>query len=111
MNYSTPTKINQPTYSEFQLIKALDDWIFQSYGISQPVHQRIIRYWARRINNNPKMKRQIRQGEMLRQGGGRMPTFGQAVRFTNLPTETQPDRRVGDVFFLHDQAETNRNRG
>ena len=65
MNYSTPTKINQPTYSEFQLIKALDDWIFQSYGISQPVHQRIIRYWARRINNNPKMKRQIRQGETV----------------------------------------------
>ena len=65
MNYSTPTKINQATYSEFQLIKALDDWIFQAYGISQPVHQRIIRYWARRINNNPKMKRQIRQGETV----------------------------------------------
>jgi len=65
MNYSTPTKINQATYSEFQLIKALDDWIFQAYGISQPVHQKIIRYWARRINNNPKMKRQIRQGETV----------------------------------------------
>ena len=65
MNNNTPTIIKQATYSEFQLIKALDDWIFQAYGISQPVHQRIIRYWARRINNNPKMKRQIRQGETV----------------------------------------------
>ena len=65
MNNNTISGIKQPTYTEFQLIKALDDWIFQSYGITQPVHQRIIRYWARRINNNPKMKRQIRQGETV----------------------------------------------
>ena len=65
MNNNTISGIKQPTYTEFQLIKALDDWIFQSYGITQPVHQRIIRYWARRINNNSKMKRQIRQGETV----------------------------------------------
>ena len=53
------------TYTEYELIKALDEWVFDAYKITQPVHQKIIRYWARRINNNPKMKRQIRQGETV----------------------------------------------
>lgn len=53
------------TYTEYEVIKALDEWVFDAYKITQPVHQKIIRYWARRINNNSKMRRQIRQGETV----------------------------------------------
>lgn len=53
------------TYTEYELVKALDEWVFDAYQITQPVHQKIIRYWARRINFKPEIRKQIGQGETV----------------------------------------------
>ena len=53
------------TYTEYELLKALDEWVFDAYQITQPVHQKIIRYWARRINFKPEISKQIGQGETI----------------------------------------------
>ena len=53
------------TYTEYELIKALDEWVFDAYKITQPVHQKIIRFWARRINFKKEIRKQIGQGETI----------------------------------------------
>ena len=53
------------TYTEYELLKALDEWGFDAYQITQPVHQKIIRYWARRINFKPEIRKQIGKGETI----------------------------------------------
>jgi len=73
------------TYTEYEVIKALDEWVFDAYKITQPVHQKIIRYWARRINNNSKMRRQIRQGETV---GVKDATTADKVEFSCLGSIT-----------------------
>ena len=61
--------VNSPrsssTYTEYELLKALDEWGFNAYQITQPVHQKIIRYWARRINFKQEIRKQIGQGETI----------------------------------------------
>ena len=53
------------TYTEYEVIKALDEWVFDAYKITQPVHQKIIRFWARRINFKKEIRKQIGQGETI----------------------------------------------
>ena len=61
--------VNSPrsssTYTEYELLKALDEWVFDAYQITQPVHQKIIRYWARRINFKQEISKQIGKGETI----------------------------------------------
>jgi len=68
--YSTALQVvnsrrSSSTYTEYELLKALDEWVFDAYQITQPVHQKIIRYWARRLNFKKEIRKQIGKGETI----------------------------------------------
>ena len=59
------SRLSSSTYTEYELLKALLEWGFDAYQITQPVHQKIICYWAMRINRKPEIRKQIGQGETI----------------------------------------------